>query len=63
MKFLQKQIQKGMMSFHGESNSFFVDFISKQVNIFGYFSVTIMLIMSSILELQYYLHGKNRKLG
>ncbi len=35
---------------------FIVDFILKQANIFGYFSVMMMIMMSSILEMQYYLH-------
>ncbi len=58
---LEKQIWKGMISYKGESVSFFVDFILKQATIFGYFSAKMMIMMTSLLEMQYYLYGKPGK--
>ncbi len=60
-KVFWEKIQNGMMSYKGESFSFFVDYILKQANMFGYFSATMMITMSLLLDMQYYLHGKVEK--
>ncbi len=62
IKFLVKQIQKRIMSYYGKGVYFLFIHFKRNYHLIP-FSVMMTIMMSSLLEMQYCLHGRSRRIG